>query len=73
MTSSADGTDGKKSSGRMTSDASGNAAAEWCIQTGVFGASASEQSAAKGVAHPLGYDPYSSADTVKAVNKLKAP
>jgi len=73
MTGSADGTDGKKSSQRSTLEAVADAVEEWCIQTGAFGASAAHQDAAKGAAHPMGYDPYSSADAAKIANKLKAP
>jgi hypothetical protein len=73
MTSSSDGRKDKKSSGRTTVEAGDPAMEEWCIQTGAFGAATPQRSAATGVAHSLGYDPYSSADAVKTVNKLKAP
>jgi hypothetical protein len=73
MAGSSDETDGRKSSGRTIPEAAGNASGEWCIQTGVFGATVSNPGTAKGAAYPHGYDPYSSADAVKSVHKLKAP
>jgi hypothetical protein len=71
MAGSSDEAERKKASGR--SDERDNALGEWSIQTGVFGVSTPGQGPAKGVAHPMGYDPYSSADAVKTVDKLKAP
>ena len=70
MTGSSDEAE-RKTCGRI--DQRDNALGEWSIQTGVFGPSASEQNPAKGAAHPMGYDPYSSADAAKAVSKLKTP